>query len=60
MKKTAIVLGAGSRGNAYAHYSLSFPEQLQIVGVAEPDADHRRVFAETSPNGGRRLCVYHG
>ena len=34
MKKTAIVLGAGSRGNAYAHYSLSFPEQLQIVGVA--------------------------
>ena len=47
MKKTAIVLGAGSRGNAYAHYSLSFPEQLQIVGVAEPDADRRRVFAET-------------
>ena len=46
MKRTAIVLGAGSRGNAYASYSLSFPRQLQITAVAEPDEERRRVFAQ--------------
>lgn len=33
---TAIVIGAGSRGNIYASYALKYPEQLKIVGVAEP------------------------
>ena len=45
-KKTAIVLGAGSRGRAYADYSLHSPEELQIVGVAEPDEKRRAKFAE--------------
>ncbi len=46
MKKTAIVLGAGSRGCAYADYSLNCPQQLEIVGVAEPNEARRKVFAE--------------
>ncbi|MDO4332494.1 MAG: Gfo/Idh/MocA family oxidoreductase [Eubacteriales bacterium] len=47
MKKiTAIVLGAGSRGHAYADYSLSCPEELEIVGVAEPDEKKRTLFAD--------------
>lgn len=33
---TAITLGAGSRGNVYGNYALYYPEQLKIVGVAEP------------------------
>ncbi|HNE27780.1 MAG: Gfo/Idh/MocA family oxidoreductase [Saprospiraceae bacterium] len=33
---TAITLGAGSRGNVYGGYALEFPEELDIVGVAEP------------------------
>mgnify|MGYP001593911200 CR=1 FL=1 len=33
---TAITLGAGSRGNVYGNYSLSYPKNLDIVGVAEP------------------------
>ena len=33
---TAITCGAGSRGNVYGGYSLKYPEQLDIVGVAEP------------------------
>lgn len=45
-KKTAIVLGAGSRGCAYADYSLNHPEELEIVGVAEPDEERRKLFAE--------------
>lgn len=32
-----IVIGAGSRGwGAYSSYGLKFPEELQVVGVAEP------------------------
>ena len=33
---TGIVLGAGSRGNTYGDYAVQFPEELDIVGVAEP------------------------
>ncbi len=35
-KITAITLGAGSRGNVYGNYAVEYPEQLDIVGVAEP------------------------
>jgi predicted dehydrogenase len=33
---TAIVVGAGNRGNVYASYGRKSPEELKIVGVAEP------------------------
>ena len=37
MKKLkAIVLGAGYRGRAYAEYAVAHPDQLEIVGVADP------------------------
>lgn len=43
---SAIVLGAGMRGaDAYAPYALAYPDQLDIVGVAEPDAVRRHRFA---------------
>ncbi len=33
----AIVVGAGSRGwGAYSSYGLKYPDELQVVGVAEP------------------------
>lgn len=35
-KITAIVLGAGNRGNVYGNYAAEYPEELDIVGVAEP------------------------
>ena len=44
-KVKAIVLGAGSRGNAYAQYSLARPEELQITAVAEADPARREQFA---------------
>ena len=33
---TAITLGAGSRGNVYGNYAVHFPNEIDIVGVAEP------------------------
>lgn len=33
----AIVLGAGYRGRAYAAYAKEHPDELQIVGVADPE-----------------------
>lgn len=42
---TAIVAGAGNRGNTYAGYNLKFPSDLLIVGVAEPIPFRRDRFA---------------
>lgn len=33
---TAITCGAGARGNTYGTYAVNFPDQITIVGVAEP------------------------
>ncbi len=41
----AVVAGAGNRGNTYAGYSLKFPSDLAIVGVAEPIPLRRNRFA---------------
>ena len=43
MKKlTAVILGYGMRGEAYAKYSVDHPEELEIVSVAEPAEDIRK------------------
>lgn len=40
-----IVIGAGQRGaQAYAPYALDNPQDVQIVGVAEPREDRRECF----------------
>lgn len=39
---TAILIGAGDRGaRAYAPYALAYPNELKIVGVAEPGIERR-------------------
>ncbi len=44
---TLIVLGAGNRGQAYARYAQRHPEDVQIVGVAEPrEYQRQKVAAE--------------
>ncbi len=40
---TAIILGAGHRAMAYADYSIAHPDELKIVGVADPN-EYRRNF----------------
>lgn len=42
---TAILLGAGHRGaDSYASYALQYPEELTVVGVAEPREERRLEF----------------
>lgn len=43
---TAIILGAGQRGaEAYAEFARNYPNEMKVVGVAEPRADRRERFA---------------
>ncbi|MEQ8671875.1 MAG: Gfo/Idh/MocA family oxidoreductase [Aggregatilineales bacterium] len=42
----AIVFGAGVRGTLYANFALEYPDDLKIVGVAEPDTQRREAFAQ--------------
>jgi predicted dehydrogenase len=37
---TAITMGAGQRGSIYGKYALEHPDQLNIIGVAEPRPAH--------------------
>ncbi len=43
---TAITLGAGSRGNVYGGYSLRYPGDLDIIGVAEPIVERNDDYAK--------------
>ncbi len=43
---TAIIVGAGHRAITYASYALNFPEELQIIGVADPTPLRRQQTAE--------------
>ena len=36
---TAIILGYGIRGRAYASYATTHPEDFQIAGIADPVAE---------------------
>jgi len=45
-KITAIVLGAGSRGNVYGNYALQHPNEIDIVGVAEPIAIRQERYSQ--------------
>lgn len=45
-RPTFLVLGAGSRSNAYANHLARHTEQGEVVAVAEPDPVRRAAFAE--------------
>mgnify|MGYP003298218247 CR=1 FL=1 len=43
---TAIIVGAGHRALIYAELAITNPEQLQIVGVADPNPVRRQMVME--------------
>lgn len=43
---TAITCGAGNRGNVYGNYAAKYPDELNIVGVAEPIAIRQERYAQ--------------
>lgn len=45
MKKVKlIIIGAGSRGAGYAEFAKTYPDRLEIVGVAEPREFYRNAM----------------
>jgi predicted dehydrogenase len=44
---TLLIVGAGGRGSGYAQYAKQHPDQLRIVGVAEPRAFYRDKLVAT-------------
>jgi hypothetical protein len=53
MKKlTAVIVGYGDRGYAYGTYSVDHPDELEIVGVAEPNPVRR----ETAQKRHNQIC----
>ncbi|HEY8657928.1 MAG TPA: Gfo/Idh/MocA family oxidoreductase [Hanamia sp.] len=52
---TAILIGAGHRGNIYADYAIQNPYELKIVAVADPDKE-RKYRARLKFNLGTEYC----
>lgn len=47
MPLTTIIVGAGHRGVLYASYARQHPDELQVIGVADPDPVRRERALET-------------
>ena len=43
---TAIIVGGGHRSIIYADYSLSHPDELKIIGIADPDRSRSEMAAK--------------
>ncbi len=54
---TAIILGAGHRAMAYANYAVAHPDELRIVGVAEPD-EYRRNMVQKLFGFDKSRCFF--
>ncbi len=52
---TAIIVGAGHRAILYSLYALKHPEELKIIGVADPDPIRRKKVAQMH-NFGEDMC----
>ena len=37
MAVDTVIIGAGGRGDAYSQFAVDYPNELDVVGVAEPD-----------------------
>lgn len=46
MTVEAIIVGAGGRGDAYASFAIQYPNELRVVGVAEPRHERRQRMAD--------------
>jgi predicted dehydrogenase len=44
--RTGIIIGAGHRALTYAAYAQHHPDEVQIIGVADPIAERRKLVAD--------------
>ena len=54
---TAIIVGAGGRGQTYAAFSQEHPDRLKIVGVAEPKEYNRQKMIDTYNLPPENVCT---
>ena len=54
-KYSAIIIGAGSRGVAYARHMNQYPEKFEVVAIADP-VQHRRDFMKKMCNVEEQNC----
>lgn len=45
-----LILGYGQRGRIYGDYALRFPEEFEVVGVADTDAERSRLSGGSPQN----------
>ena len=46
VKKQVVIVGYGNRGQVYGDYALEMPEEMEVVGVVEPNAYKRGIAKE--------------
>lgn len=46
VKKQVVIVGYGNRGQVYGDYALEMPEEMEVVGVVEPNTYKRGIAKE--------------
>lgn len=46
MKKKAVIIGFGGRGQGYSDYAINYPNEMEITAVAEPRDFLRKIAVE--------------
>lgn len=44
---TAVIAGIGARGEVYGEYALNYPNDIEIVGFADPDTSKKGMFKKS-------------
>jgi len=54
-KKQVVIVGYGNRGQVYGDYALEMPDEMEVVGIVEPNAYKRGIAKERYGLSDRQL-----
>lgn len=52
---SCIIVGAGNRGWGYSQYSVNYPKQMKVVGIAEPIKIRQKKFKKAYKLDGKNI-----